>query len=64
MGDDGVKGMRAIKEHKGMTIAESEQTCIVYGMPREAVRHGVVDRVLPLGEIGEVLLKECQQGGS
>ncbi len=63
MGDDGVQGLRAIKERKGMTIAESEQTCIVYGMPREAVRRGVVDRVLPLGDIGDVLLKECQEAG-
>ena len=54
MGDDGVKGMGAIRNARGMTIAESEQTCIVYGMPREAARHGVVDQVLPLGEIGEM----------
>lgn len=60
MGDDGVRGMRAVREAGGLTIAESEQTCIVYGMPREAVRHDVVDRVLPLSEIGEVIVAQCQ----
>ena len=63
MGADGVVGMGEVQKGKGLTIAESEQTCIVYGMPREAVRRGVDDRVLPLSEIGEAILKECQGGG-
>lgn len=58
MGDDGVKGMGDVKRLKGLTIAESEQTCIVYGMPREAIRQGVVNKVLPLSEIGDVVVKE------
>ena len=57
-----MKGMGRVQEQKGLTIAESEQTCIVYGMPREAIQHGVVDRVIPLGEIGDALIKECTGG--
>jgi len=60
MGDDGVLGMGDVRKEKGLTIAESEQTCIVYGMPREAIRRGVVDRVLPLSEVGEAIIRECQ----
>jgi two-component system chemotaxis response regulator CheB len=60
MGDDGVLGMKDVKEAGGLTIAESEDTCIVYGMPREAARRGVVNRVLPLSDIGENIIRECR----
>jgi two-component system chemotaxis response regulator CheB len=60
MGDDGLLGMKSVKEARGLTIAESEQTCIVYGMPREAINSGVVDRILPLGEIGDAIISACQ----
>lgn len=60
MGDDGVRGMRSVRNARGLTIAESEQTCIVYGMPREAINSGVVDKVLPLADIGEMVIRKCQ----
>jgi two-component system chemotaxis response regulator CheB len=60
MGNDGSKGIRVIKEHGGYVIAESEETAIVYGMPREAVATGVVDRSVPLDRVAsEIIL----QGG-
>ncbi|MFZ4856405.1 MAG: protein-glutamate methylesterase/protein-glutamine glutaminase [Desulfuromonadaceae bacterium] len=60
MGNDGSKGVRSVKEHGGYVIAESEETAIVYGMPREAVATGVVDRCVPLGRIAaEIII----QGG-
>jgi two-component system chemotaxis response regulator CheB len=60
MGNDGSKGIRVIKEHGGCVIAESEETAIVYGMPREAVATGVVDRCVPLDHVAsEIIL----QGG-
>ena len=49
-----------VKEAGGMTIAESEQTCIVYGMPREAINSGSVDKIVPLGEIGDTIIGACQ----
>ncbi len=58
MGSDGARGMRAIKEAGGKTLAESEETCIVYGMPKSAVEDGVVDRVVALHDMAEVILKE------
>jgi two-component system chemotaxis response regulator CheB len=60
MGNDGSKGVRIIKEHGGCVIAESEETAIVYGMPREAVATGVVDRCVPLDKVAaEIVI----QGG-
>lgn len=60
MGNDGSKGIRTIKEQGGVVFAESEETAVVYGMPREAVATGVVDRVIPLNQVAsEILL----QGG-
>lgn len=58
MGSDGAKGMRAIKESGGITFAESEETCIVYGMPKSAVEEGVVDKVVPLYRMATEILKE------
>ncbi len=56
MGNDGEKGMRAIKASGGRTLAQSEETCVVYGMPKAAVEAGVVDREVPLAEVvGEII---------
>lgn len=60
MGSDGLKGMREIKGLEGFAIAEAEETCVVYGMPRVIVEAGLADRVVPLGEIGRTLV-ECVQ---
>ncbi|HVJ49538.1 chemotaxis response regulator protein-glutamate methylesterase [Desulfitobacterium sp.] len=60
MGNDGLKGMREIKALEGFAIAEAEETCVVYGMPRSIVDAGLADRVVPLGEIGHVIV-ECVQ---
>jgi two-component system, chemotaxis family, protein-glutamate methylesterase/glutaminase len=57
MGHDGAQGMRAIKAAGGTTFAESEETCIVYGMPKSAVEEGVVDKVLPLYDMAAEILK-------
>jgi two-component system chemotaxis response regulator CheB len=55
MGRDGAEGLLAIRQAGGMTIAQDEATCIVYGMPREAARLGAAERVMPLPEIGPAL---------
>ncbi|MDD2853612.1 MAG: chemotaxis response regulator protein-glutamate methylesterase [Desulfuromonadaceae bacterium] len=60
MGNDGSSGIRSIKEHGGCVLAESEDTAIVYGMPREAVATGVVDRSVTLDKIADEILL---QGG-
>jgi two-component system chemotaxis response regulator CheB len=51
MGTDGAAGMWAIRARGGSTLAESEESCVVYGMPRAAVELGAVSEVLPLGKM-------------
>jgi two-component system chemotaxis response regulator CheB len=58
MGDDGALGTRAVAAGGGLTIAEAEESCVVFGMPREAIRTGGVQRVLPLSEIGAFIARE------
>lgn len=57
MGDDGAIGTRAARAAGGLTIAEGEESCVVFGMPREAIRTGAVQQVLPLTEIGPYLAR-------
>jgi two-component system, chemotaxis family, protein-glutamate methylesterase/glutaminase len=61
MGSDGVQGMLALKKAGAHTIAQNEDTCVVFGMPREAIRQGAVDRVLALPEIPAALLAESRR---
>jgi two-component system chemotaxis response regulator CheB len=56
MGDDGRRGACTVKECGGKVIAESEETAVIYGMPQQAVRTGVVDLVLPLNETPTAIL--------
>lgn len=56
MGSDGVAGMAKIKERDGVTIAQNEETCLVFGMPRVAISKGVVDHVVPLEMIPEKIM--------
>jgi two-component system chemotaxis response regulator CheB len=55
MGRDGAEGMLAIKRNGGLTIAQDEESSVVFGMPGEAARIGAADYVLPLGDIGDFL---------
>ena len=56
MGADGVEGLRAIRAAGGRTLAESEETCVIYGMPKAAVEAGVVQRSVPLGRVADEIL--------
>jgi two-component system chemotaxis response regulator CheB len=56
MGADGTEGLRAIRAAGGQTLAESEESCVIYGMPKAAVEAGVVDRSVPLDRVaGEII---------
>ena len=56
MGEDGAEGLGAIKAAGGMTIAQSEDTCVVPGMPRAAILKGYANRIVPLDTIGQHLV--------
>jgi two-component system chemotaxis response regulator CheB len=61
MGSDGAQGMLAMKKAGARTIAQDEASCVVFGMPKEAIRLGAVDRVLPLASISGAILGECRR---
>ncbi|MFZ5587236.1 MAG: protein-glutamate methylesterase/protein-glutamine glutaminase [Thermodesulfobacteriota bacterium] len=56
MGDDGARGMRDLHESGAFTVAQNEETCTVYGMPKMAVQMGGVDRVVPLERIAPLIV--------
>lgn len=56
MGDDGARGMLEMKQAGARNIAQDEASCVVFGMPKEAIKLGGVDRVLPLASIAPVIL--------
>lgn len=56
MGADGAAAMREMKDAGSYNYVQDEASCIVFGMPREAIAHGAADEVLPLGKIAEALL--------
>ncbi len=57
MGNDGVEGMRTIQKNGGLTIAESKESCILYGMPRSAAEAGVADVIIPNDVIPEYITR-------
>ena len=58
MGEDGAEGLGAIKAAGGMTIAQSEDTCVVSGMPRAAILKGYAQKILPLDQLGAFLVSQ------
>jgi len=58
MGEDGAEGLGAIKAAGGMTIAQSEDTCVVSGMPRAAILKGYAQKILPLEQLGTFLISQ------
>jgi two-component system chemotaxis response regulator CheB len=62
MGEDGAEGLGAIKAAGGMTIAQSEESCVVSGMPRAAIVKGYANKIVPLEGLGAFLLSHCGGG--
>ena len=56
MGDDGARGLKEMREAGAKTLGQDEATCVVYGMPKEAMKCGAVERELPLGDIPHAIL--------
>jgi two-component system, chemotaxis family, protein-glutamate methylesterase/glutaminase len=59
MAGDGARGVRAIKDKGGLTIAESAETAVIFGMPEDAIKTGAVDEVLPLSHIAAAVNRAC-----
>ncbi len=61
MGSDGAEGLLEMKNAGAATIAQDERSCVVFGMPKEAIARGAVDEVVPLDRIADALLRHARQ---
>lgn len=62
MGSDGAQGLLKLRNAGARTIAQDEETCVVFGMPREAIRLGAAGDVMPLPKIAPALLQRMAPG--
>jgi two-component system chemotaxis response regulator CheB len=62
MGDDGARGMKLLHDKGARTVAQDEASCVVFGMPKEAIALGGVDEVIPLGQVARNILRFDQRG--
>ncbi|MBZ4672640.1 MAG: response regulator receiver modulated CheB methylesterase [Deferribacteraceae bacterium] len=60
MGSDGLKGLQKLKGLGGAVIAQNQETCVVYGMPRAVVEAGIADEVVPLESIANTIINYCK----
>ena len=61
IGDDGTDGARVIKQFGGKIFAESEETALIYGMPKAVVKAGLADKVIPLHQMADEIVKEVRR---
>jgi len=61
MGDDGAKGLKEMYERGCVTVAQDQESCLVFGMPRKAIAMGAAAMVLPLEEIPQAILRFIQE---
>ena len=59
MGSDGARGLLEMRNHGATTFAQNEESCVVFGMPKEAIRIGAVETVLPLRHIASAILRQA-----
>ncbi|HUJ17001.1 MAG TPA: chemotaxis response regulator protein-glutamate methylesterase [Nitrospirota bacterium] len=64
MGDDGARGMLEMKEAGAFTVAQDEDSCVVFGMPKKAIELGAVERVAPLKDLPQVVLNALVTGAA
>jgi two-component system chemotaxis response regulator CheB len=62
MGDDGARGLLAMRQAGARTIAQDEASCVVFGMPKEAIRMGATETVIPLERLAGEILRFDRRG--
>jgi two-component system chemotaxis response regulator CheB len=61
MGSDGAAGLKAMRDAGAVTLAQDEASCVVFGMPKEAINAGAVDHVVPLAGMAGRILEACEK---
>jgi two-component system chemotaxis response regulator CheB len=61
MGEDGARGLGEVKAAGGATIAQSEDSCVVFGMPKAAIERGYALRVVPLDALANTIMAQCTE---
>ncbi len=64
MGADGAKGLLAMKQSGAYTLAQNEESCVVFGMPKEAIKIGAVDKIVGLAEVSRSIILALQKESS
>jgi len=64
MGDDGARGLLEMREAGSHTVAQDEESCVVFGMPKEAIQRGAAGKVLPLGRVAIEITTYARMAGS
>jgi two-component system chemotaxis response regulator CheB len=60
MGADGAEGLKRVKANKGYVIAQDEDSCVVFGMPKSTIKLGIVDKVVGLSNIANEIVKAME----
>lgn len=60
MGSDGAQGLKKVKKNSAYIIAQDEESCVVFGMPKSTIKLGVVDKVLPIYDISDEIIKAVE----
>ena len=61
MGKDGCAGLELLHANGGLIYAQEKQSCTIYGMPREVVRAGIADKIVPLEDLPQALIQVAQR---
>jgi two-component system chemotaxis response regulator CheB len=62
MGEDGATGLGEVMAAGGFTVAQSQETCVVFGMPKAAIERGYAMRIADLQDLPKILLAQCESG--
>ncbi|SHJ91342.1 protein-glutamate methylesterase/protein-glutamine glutaminase [Paramaledivibacter caminithermalis] len=60
MGSDGAQGLKKVKENSAYIIAQDEESCVVFGMPKSTIKLGIVDKVLPIDDISDEIIRAVE----
>jgi two-component system chemotaxis response regulator CheB len=64
MGSDGAKGLLKMKACGARTVAQDEKSCIVFGMPKEAIKLKAAEKVVPLNQMGKTIVNLIREEGT